>query len=96
MLQPTTMDSNAVRNNWRTVLDDTVRGIDTIVTRYGKPVGVVIAYEDYQALQDQLEDLRDGRDAERTMAAIAADPSRVRPFREFLADLGIDADTLTD
>lgn len=96
MLQPTTMDSNAVRNRWRTVLDDTAKGIDTIVTRYGKPVSVVISYEDYEALLNQLEDLRDGRNAELTLSAIRSDPSRARPFREFLAELGIDADTLTE
>jgi len=43
----------------------------------------------------QLEDLRDGRYADQALAAIQADPSRVRPLREFLAELGIDPDALT-
>jgi prevent-host-death family protein len=94
MSQITTMDSNTVRNQWRAVLDENAKGVDTIVTRYGKPVSVVISYEDYLAVQEQLEDLRDGRYAEQVLAAIKADPSRVRPLREFLAELDIDPDTL--
>jgi prevent-host-death family protein len=61
-----TLDSNEARSTWRTVLDETGMGMtDTVVTRHGKPVVAIIRYEDFLALQEQLEELRaDQRTAE--------------------------------
>ena len=44
------MDSNDARLHWRDVLDAGAKGLDIVITRYNKPVSVVIDYEDYLAL----------------------------------------------
>jgi len=83
----TTMDSNEARLHWRDVLDAGAKGLDVVITRYNKPVSVVIDYEDYTALLDQLEDLRAGRRAETTLDLIRKDPSRVRLFQTLVDEL---------
>lgn len=81
-----TLDSNTLRSRLSEVIDDAGK-TDTVITRYHKPKAVIIPYEDYIALQEQLQDLRDGREADAIMAAIKADPSRARPFREVVAEM---------
>jgi prevent-host-death family protein len=59
------------------------------VTRHGRPAVVLVDYEDYEALMAQLEDLSDLASLE------AAVDEPVRPYGEFLAELGSpDADEL--
>lgn len=54
-----TVESRAARENWRDLLDTTTAGqADVIITRYGKPVTVMIRYEDYVAVQEELVRLR--------------------------------------
>lgn len=54
-----TVESRAARENWRDLLDTTTAGqADVIITRYGKPVTVMIRYEDYVAVQEELVKLR--------------------------------------
>ena len=52
------------------------------VTQHGRPAVVVVDYEDYEALIAQLEDLSDLASLE------AAVDEAVRPYDEFLAELG--------
>jgi len=52
------------------------------VTQYGRPVAVMIDYEEYETLMAQLEDLSDLASLE----AAADEPTR--PYDEFLAKLG--------
>jgi prevent-host-death family protein len=52
------------------------------VTQHGRPAVVLVDYEDYEALMAQLEDLSDLASLE----AAADEP--VRPYGEFLAELG--------
>jgi len=52
------------------------------VTQHGRPVVVVVDYGDYETLMAQLEDLSDLASLE----AAADEP--VRPYDEFLAELG--------
>ena len=52
------------------------------VTLHGRPAVVLVDYENYEALMAQLEDLSD-------MASLeAAVDEPVRPYDEFLAELG--------
>lgn len=81
-----TLDSNTLRTRLSEVIDNANK-TDTVITRYHKPKAVIIPYEDYIALQEHLQDLRDARDADVMIAAIKADPSRVRPFREVVAEM---------
>jgi|ADGO01.1.fsa_nt_gi prevent-host-death family protein len=81
------MKSDAVRVAWRDVLDDVADGDDILVERYNKPVAAVIAYEDYIALQEELEELRAARRAQAALEAWRKDPSLSRPWEEVKAQL---------
>jgi prevent-host-death family protein len=84
----TTWDSRAARENWRKLLDAATTGrSDIVITRHGQPAAALIAYEDYLALQDELDELRAARRAEETVAAWRADPSIARPWTEVEAEL---------
>jgi prevent-host-death family protein len=87
MMAAKVMKSDAVRMSWRDVLDDVADGDDILVERYNKPVAVVIAYEDYVALQDELDDLRSARRAHVALEAWRKDPSLSRPWEEVKAEL---------
>lgn len=81
------MDSNEARLHWRDVLDAGAKGLDIVITRYNKPVSVVIDYEDYLAFVDQLEDMRAARRAAATLELIRQDPTRVRSFQSLINEL---------
>lgn len=57
------MGSEAVRQTWRTVLDTVAAGEDVIVERHAKPTVAIIAYEDYAAMRDLLDEVRSARAA---------------------------------
>lgn len=58
-----------VRDNLREVVDKVVEtGNEFIITRRGKPVAVVLGYDEYEALVESLNILSDSD----TMAAIRA------------------------
>ena len=69
------LDSNTARANWREILDTARAGVETIIERYGKPTAAVIPYADYEALLDELDDLRAGRRAAEAVAAWELDNS---------------------
>ncbi len=82
-----TIDSDEARTHWRDVLDASAKGVDTVITSHNKPVSVLINYDDYLALVEYLEDLRDARDAKAILETIRKDPSQVRPLREYIDEL---------
>jgi prevent-host-death family protein len=54
--------SRDARTQWREILDEVMTGSsDIAITRYGKPVAVIIPAEFYESVADQLEELRLGR-----------------------------------
>jgi prevent-host-death family protein len=53
------------------------------VTQYGRPAVVLVAYERYEMLMSQLEDLSDLA----SLQDAAGEPTR--PYEEFLAELGL-------
>ena len=81
-----TWDSNDARIKWRQLLDQTGEA-DAIITRYGKPTAAVIDYEDYLALQEELDDLRAARRAMIAVEEWEKDPSTAKPLSEFKAEL---------
>lgn len=84
----TVLSSREARTKWRDVLDAVNQGkTDIVIERYGKPVAAVIAYEDYEALLEELEDLRDGRLAQIAYEEWKRDPSTARPWEEVEAEL---------
>jgi prevent-host-death family protein len=81
-------ESNRARSQWRHVLDEATTGeADIVVERYGKPVAVVISYVDYEALQDELDDLRAARRATAIYEEWKRDPASARPYAEIRAEL---------
>ena len=87
-MRQTILSSREARTRWRDVLDAVNQGkTDVVIERYGKPVAAVIAYEDYEALMEELEDLRDGRLAVAAYEEWKRDPSTARPYEEIRAEL---------
>ncbi len=82
------MNSKAARAKWRDLLDLANKGEgDTVIERNGRPVAAVIPFEDYQALQDELDDLRAGRRAQAALDAWESERSLGRPYAEVRAEL---------
>lgn len=83
-----TWDSNDARIKWREVVDTAATGnMDVVITRYGKPVVAVIDYEDFLALQEELDDLRAAKRADALYEEYRRDPAAVRPWADVRADL---------
>jgi PHD/YefM family antitoxin component YafN of YafNO toxin-antitoxin module len=82
------LNSNTARTQWRDIMDTASGGdADVVVERYGKPMVAVIAYDDFVALQDELDDLRAARRAAEAYEAWKNDPSRARSWEEIEAEL---------
>lgn len=66
------VDSRDARANWRDMLDMAqADDTDVVITRYNKPVVVVVAYEDYVAVQEELRKRRATRRTRRRLEAEA-------------------------
>lgn len=81
------VDSNRARIRWREILDAARGGVDSIIEHYGKPTAVVMPYADWEALQEELEDLRAARRAQAAYEDWQRDPSLGRPWAEVKAEL---------
>jgi prevent-host-death family protein len=89
--------SRRARANWRDVLDLIAASeADVVVTRHGQPAAAVIAYEDYVAIQDDLEELRSARRGQAALERWRMDPASGRNYaeirRELVADGLLDSD----
>jgi prevent-host-death family protein len=88
MSAPTTIGSREARQKWRDLLDAAYRGIgDTVIERNGKPIAVLIPYEDYLAIEEALDDIRAARRAIRSYEAEKKKPGQGRPYSEIRANL---------
>jgi prevent-host-death family protein len=81
-----TVDSREARTQWRTILD-AARANDIVITRYGKPVATMIDYEDWLAVQEELDELRAARRAVEAVEVWEKDPSTAKPLSVFKAEL---------
>ena len=80
--------SREARKRWRDLLDAASGGnVDTIIKRNGKPVAALIPYQDYVALKQALNDLRESRRTAETYRALKHHSGRTRSYRELLAEL---------
>jgi prevent-host-death family protein len=82
-----TFDSRDARTKWRDIMDAAQAGIETVIERYGRPTAAVIPYADYEALQEELDDLRAARRAVAAHEAWRRDPSLGRPYAEVRAEM---------
>lgn len=84
------MKTGEARARWREVVDAAQAGHDTVIERGGKRVAVVIPHDDYLALLEELEDIRDARLALPELEAWRNDPATGRPYSEIRAELVAD------
>lgn len=82
-----TLKSETARLHWRRIIDAARAGQDTVIEHYQTPTAAVIPYEDFLALQEELDDLRAGRRAQVALAAWENDPALGREWAEVKAEL---------
>ena len=83
----TTLESNEVRDKWTKLLETTAAGeADLVITRSGEPMTVMIRYEDYLAVQEELEDARLARRAAAVLADLESGKTTARPWSEIRAE----------
>lgn len=88
MSATTTIGSREARQKWRDLLDVAYRGMaDTVIERSGKPIAVLIPYEDYLAIEEALDHIRAARRAAKTYEALQKRPDPGRPYSQIRADL---------
>lgn len=84
----TTIGSRAARQKWRDLLDAAYDGTtDTVIERNGKPIAVLIPYDDYVAIQEALEDWRAARRVAETYEVLRENPELGRSYAEIRASL---------
>ena len=84
----TTVQSRQARAQWRTLLDEVLAGeFDVVIERNGKAVAVLIPVEDYQELQEALDDLRATRRANAAYSEYKNNPESGRPWSEVRTEL---------
>ena len=81
------LSSEQARTQWGYVMETAMAGEDVVIKRYGKPTVAVIAFEDYQNLQEELDELRAARRAGVIYEEWKHDPSTARPWEEVKAEL---------
>jgi len=80
--------SRDARKLWREILDEVKSGeSDIAITRYGEPIAVLIPAADYQALVEELEDLRLGRIAEESYSEYLANREAAGPYDQLREEL---------
>jgi len=82
------MSSREARKNWREVLDTVMTGSsDVAITRYGQAVAVVIPADDYKALENEIDELRMARIAEKIYEEYITEHESTIPFDEVRDEL---------
>lgn len=83
-----TMDSRSTRMKWRDVLDTVTTGAaDVVVTRNSKATVAIIPFEDYEAIIEQLEEIRESRLADALIEQWQAGKIGARPWAALKATL---------
>lgn len=60
---------------------------EMIIERDGQPLAVIMPYDEYMSLIEKLEDLEDALAVAEARSEYRRDPSSVRPYEEFRAEL---------
>ena len=82
----TTLDSNEARLQWRGILDNANKE-DAIITRYGKPVAVVIGYDAWLGVQEELEEFRARQRVQAAIDEWRQDPTTARPWADIQQEM---------
>jgi len=78
--------SHQARQSWRSLLDRVLQGEDVIIERNGKALAVLIPMEDYEAIRDELDDLRAAKRAEVQYAAWKQNPETAEAWEDVRQD----------
>lgn len=82
------MNSREVHTKWDTVLESVVNEVTNIVVeRDGERVAVMMSYEKFVAIMEELEDCRDGRLAMAELEAWKKDPSMAQSWEAIKIEL---------
>lgn len=88
MLAVKEVSSRQARQQWRELLDTVMTGdSDVAILRYGKAVAVLIPAHDYNALVEELEELRMTRHAEDIYEDYLANRDIAEPYEDVKAEL---------
>lgn len=82
----TTLDSNEARLQWRGILDNANKE-DAIITRYGKPVAVVVGYDAWLGVQEELEEFRARQRVQAAIDEWRQDPTTARPWADIQQEM---------
>ena len=84
----TTIGSREARQKWRDLLDAAYTGTtDIVIERNGKPIAVLIPYQDYLAIEETLDELRAARRATELYEAAQQDAALGRSYAKIRAEL---------
>jgi prevent-host-death family protein len=82
------VSSGDARKQWREILDAVMkRDGDVVISRYGKPVAVLIPAEDYQEIAEELEELRLARLAEDIYEGYLERQDLAKPYEDVRTEL---------
>ena len=81
------MPISDLRRKTKDVIDTVLHeGNAVYITQHGRPVVVMVDYEQYEQLLEQLQDLSD----QISLEAAADEPAR--PYADFCAEMGLEMD----
>ena len=85
------MPVSDLRRKTRDVIDTVVHeGNAVYITQHGRPVVVLVDYEQYEQLLEQLQDLSD----QISLEAAVDEPAR--PYADFAAEMGLATDAQSE
>ena len=85
--QPKVVTAEELRRGLGDVFDVIMTGQDVVIQRRAKPVAVMIRYQDYEAIQQELEDLRDAQRAKEVHEAIRSGKMKTSSLEQVKAAL---------
>ena len=85
--RPRVITAEELRRGLGDVFDVVKSGQDVVIERRAKPVAVMIRYQDYEAIQQELEDLRDAQRAQEVHEAIRSGKMKTKPWAQVKAAL---------
>jgi len=83
-----TINSREARKAWRELLDSVFADrTDVVIERHGKAVAVMIPVDDYESIQDELDDLRSTRRVHDLYESWLRESTVARPIDDIEAEL---------
>jgi prevent-host-death family protein len=85
-------NSRDARIKWREILDTIfTRSGDVLIERNGTPIAVIIPADDYEFIQDALDDHRDGLEAEALLKAWKSGEEGSRDINDLIKEMELES-----